>query len=412
MNNTLNIRDPEDYPEKLKFTLEQITINEIPTVVGSTAYLQHKYPSDVDVFEDVTVSQNKENALKYYAKSFQNIIQKINVNKKLFFTDLKIGEDPRFVYDVSNSTMSDRKKKAYELYRNNLIDDEEYVHLMKHVAENSSDKLKYKMILRKYLVLRWSPEEVLEGKKVLVGDVFITLEKAINVNALIKIDVSSWITNRYLSVEVFFDLKYMENGVTTSFHPMGSYQDSLLKAVEFYSMAENYNPLKVAKRLWSLSRIVDCGNLMQAINPLLGSDPAALNQVVADIETIKLMIENKYNNSYSTDDDEKIFLQILGFQKRVANHSKDTEFVDEQMTKVYKIWEGYHFMEENKKEGEIEESTFDIRKICEMKKLIPILDVLDVHLRSQIFDQSKEFIEELQRQNIVCPTPNKEISFQ
>lgn len=383
----LNVRDPKDYPEKLKFILEQITINEIPKVVGSTAYITHKYPSDVDVFEDVSVNKEKEEAVLFYVKAFQNIIQKININSKLFFADFKIGEDTKYIFEkeIEDTNMRERKQITIYLYKNNLVTNDDYEKLLSLLGE--ADQNDFNMIIRKYRVLRWSPEEVLAGKKESYGGSYISLKEAIAQNALIKLDVISWITSRYLSIEVFFNLKYIKDGEYVSFYPMGSYKESLLKAVEFYSSRENYNPLKVAKRLWSLSRISDCGNLLEAINPLLSSDAAALNQVIADIETINIMLENKYNNMYTFEDYDKIFLQILGFKKRIYNHS--LEKYDKIFDEVYDIWVKYNESNEN--------------VVCSKNRLTYLLDIMDKKLSELVFVQSKQYVEELERRNIVCP---------
>ena len=391
----LNVRDPLDYPEKLKFVLEQITINEVPKVVGSTAYLQHKYPSDVDVFEDVTVSKSRDAAAVFYANAIKNIIEKIQINNKLFFSDIKIGEDPRYIFDkeIENTTVNERKEIMNLLYNKNLIDRSTYSIL----ASLIEDKYEFNMAIRKYRVLRWTPEEVINGKKVLRNDKFILLEDAVTQDALIKLDVISWITSRYLSIEVFFNLKYIENGQTISFHPLDSYKESLLKAVEFYSMPTHYNPLKVAKRLWSLSRLIDCGNLLEAINPLLGSDPAALNQVVADIETIEIMLKTDENeqqkkyNIYTDQDYDRIYLQVLGFQKRIYNHS--SLMFEDLFRQVYDTWAIYKNHKNHKNHINRYNNTI----------LLKILGTMDKILNKEIFEQSKLYIDELDRQNIVCP---------
>src|SRR5579872_3314698 len=67
----LRIRSPEDYPGKLKRILDLITFNETPKVVGSYAYLNHRYPSDVDVFDKVVLNLNKNDAANFYAQRFK-----------------------------------------------------------------------------------------------------------------------------------------------------------------------------------------------------------------------------------------------------------------------------------------------------------------------------------------------------
>jgi len=63
---------PEKYPEELKILLNIITINEVPKVVGS--YTNHKYQSNVDVFERVTLAASKQEAAKLFSIQFKNII--------------------------------------------------------------------------------------------------------------------------------------------------------------------------------------------------------------------------------------------------------------------------------------------------------------------------------------------------
>src|SRR4051812_34998803 len=90
----ITVRDPESYPDKLKFVLDLVTFNEIPKVVGSYAYTTHKYPSDVDVFERVTVELNAADAAEFYELQFRIMFEKLSINStKIFVNDFKVGED-------------------------------------------------------------------------------------------------------------------------------------------------------------------------------------------------------------------------------------------------------------------------------------------------------------------------------
>ena len=88
-NVDLTIRDIESYPDKLKFLLDLITFNEIPKVVGSYAYTTHKYPSDVDVFERVTVDLLADEAASFYESQFKIIFGKLLINSKKKKKDLE-----------------------------------------------------------------------------------------------------------------------------------------------------------------------------------------------------------------------------------------------------------------------------------------------------------------------------------
>ena len=93
----LHQRDPEHYPEELKTILQRLTINETPKVVGSTAYAQHKYPSDVDVFEKVITDLPRNEALRFYADHFMRVAQIIVMDgDEWSFLTLKLAKTSVF----------------------------------------------------------------------------------------------------------------------------------------------------------------------------------------------------------------------------------------------------------------------------------------------------------------------------
>lgn len=363
------IRDPESYPEKLRFTLEQVTINEIANVVGSTAYKEHKYPSDVDVYEPVIVNMNKVEAIKFYAEQFKDIFRKIMINEKLYYADFKMGFDPRFDLTI-HSNILERRKIALVYLKKGLIEESVYLDLYK------ADQNEFFEIIRKQRTLRWTPDEVITGRKILNGNVFISIEDALQQDTLIKLDVITWVVNRYLSIEVFFNLQYRENNQVFSFHRLPSYIETILRDIQFYSQKEHYNPLKVIKRLWSLSRIQECQALINEINPLLKSDAAALNQIIADIEVLNLLLKQKLSKKAIN----KIFLEIIGFKKRIANHMSEIEYVSQEIDKIYNSYPS----------------------IDELSKF---LNVIASILKIEIIEKSDAFLKRLNQLNITCNNP-------
>lgn len=419
--NELNIRDPEDYPENLKFTLDLITINETPKVVGSTAYLVHKYPSDVDVFEMVTVRMNRKSAVKFYALQLKVIAQKIKINKTIFFDDFKAGEDYRFSFDITNSTEDSRKEFADKLYYDKLLTKDEYDNLISNISTHNI----YKIILRSFRVLRWTLDEIIRGYKKVRGNMELTLEKAINQNALVKLDVITWLVNRYVSIEVFFDLRYIETNTVVELFMRSSYMEQLLRDIEIYTY-EHYNPLKVSKRMWALSRITSCGNIMKAINPLLGSNAAALNQVVADIDTLNSLLKNKFNNVYTKLEYDRMIIQILGFQKRIENHALDNDSLDKDIQKIYNIWNDmnnqkiYPRLIDNTKNSlltrGIEIRNIEIRGVSmrsdhanKHNMIIDVLNDIRMVLMPLITNYSDNYLNKLKEQNITCTNNQFEI---
>ena len=78
----------------------------------------------------------------------------------MFFTDFKAGEDPRYVLRDPDNTQN-RLEFALQLYGDKLLDDKDTRELIKL----NNDPIQYKMMLRKYRVLRWSLDEIIKGVK-------------------------------------------------------------------------------------------------------------------------------------------------------------------------------------------------------------------------------------------------------
>lgn len=382
-NSIVRVRNPDTYTPKLKLILESLTFNEIPKVVGSYAYLNHKYPSDVDVFEKVVVNLNLEESLSYYENRFKLIIKTLLAeHPTIFITDFKIGEDKRFV----TSPIEMNAKLSSKGY-----------------------KLSNKDIAKKIVVLRWSPDEILQGYKTLFDGVTLTLKEALNQQAIVKLDVITWLEDKFRSVEVFYNLGYVTNdGVEVSFYPLGDYSQSLLEDIKKYSSPENYAPLRVIKRLWNLSKLQQCDELLKIIDPFLSSDAAALNQIKADIEGIKLILKSKplyfreYDILNKSSDIYKLYGQItyvsiiskltvemLNFSKRISNHTnyekhKEFSFI---FDKIFDVWSEYKAC-----------GTYNVDLV------VSLLDDLTNKLSEDIITLSKGYLQYIEELGNVCKT--------
>ena len=208
------LRNVEEFPDSLKFVLNIVTMNEVPKVVGSKAYLTHKYPGDVDVFEQVVVQLPKENALKFYTNNFQTIAQEIAMtNREILFNEFKAGIDQRYNYKIDEDTTSEELTLLTQCLKNkNLLTDIQCDNLMKYISDNMA----YKDELKLLSTVRWDIKEVIKGEKELPYNGHIYLKDALHMDSVIKLDVISYIEGRLQSVETFYDLKYVENNVTHS----------------------------------------------------------------------------------------------------------------------------------------------------------------------------------------------------
>lgn len=376
----IRAKNPSQFSDQLKFVLDQITINENPKVVGSSAYTVHKYPSDVDVFEQVFVeAQSKEQALTFLTNSFQTMAKRLIIQKeKIFMNDFKAGLDERFDVEIPEE----------ELARQQLVVDLGNKYNLNHKTVKklfcaASNKNAFEEHLRQLKVLRWSLEELIAGVKTLIGHHKITLKDALDMNTIVKIDTIAWISGRFQAVEAFYNLNWInEDGEIKPFQVLNNYVEGLLADIEKYSSPENWSPLKVIKRTWSLSRVIKCQDMLEALNPALSSDAAALNQINSDAEILMELLKNK---NLTQEQKDHIFVETLTFIKRAHNHLHNHPQVEEEyyqtVSKAYDIYDN--------KEDNLEEILEKSRKI-----LMPVIN-----------QTSQRFLEEINNLNITCKNP-------
>jgi len=343
---SIRVKDPDAYPDELKFLLDLITINEVPKVVGSYAYKNHKYPSDIDVFERVTVNLNKDDAINFFVNQIRNIVQKLLIySDTAIINDFKIGTD-------------------------------------------SGGK-----------PLRWRAKEILHGSAIRNGNMY-SLERAISQPAVLKLDVISYISNKFQSVEVFYNFRYLSNQSFVDFYPLGSYVETLLEDINKYSTTKYYSPLKVAKRLWALSRVTKCDELIQILDPLLSSNAAALNQIKSDITIIldllvdiKNEIDTRGRLSDITETYRKLNyhkminltnLQMMHLYKKIYNHMNAPE-IDVLFNQLFNNW-----------------ITFSASNYLNFGVVNAILNKILNTLSDEINNESADYLKMINDMNIVC----------
>lgn len=375
-----HVRDFESYSENVKFVLNILSINEVPRVVGSAKYLEHRYPGDIDAMEVVTVNGNREEALDFYTNQLQSVAQELNIaSHNLYLSDFKAGLDTRFDSDITkDTTKCEMKKIIGDLYYEGLIYNDEVEDMY-----NAMDKWEdFKEILRRLKTVRWELDEVIMGEKVLRKNKLIKFRDAIAMDTVVKIDVISWLEERFISVEMFYLLQYKYDGVINTFFEQGNYYKGLVGEVQKYANPDNYNPLKLVKRLWNLSTLVDCTKTLEDIIPLLQSDAAALNQIKSDAEVLIDLLD-KFNNVPIG----KVFLEVIHFRKRAGNHLtlKQYDEYKELMDCTYHQYLNWQYT------GYFDRELL-IEKLVNLKKwLEPI-----------IFSKSDAFVRRMQQEPMFC----------
>jgi len=252
------------------------------------------------IFEHVGVSDP--------ARAFRNLICRLIVDPKIFFSDFRAGVDTAF-YIPSETSAKVCRAQIRKLYHDGFLNRENAQELL----DVSDDPELFREKLNKHYILQWKPEEILFEEKLLPGGRKITLSEALKIPSIIKLSVISWISGRYRMIDVYYDLPSFD-------------RESLVKEIKKYSN----QPLKALKRLWVLSQLFDYqGDVIPK-----GFD---LNQIVEDIEVLeellklpaieivkvkegsqildlKVSVKNKIKQLHPNDINN-IYLEILSFEE-------------------------------------------------------------------------------------------------
>ena len=399
----IHLRDPESYPDALKVILNMCTFNEVPKIVGSYSRTEHRYPSDIDVFEENYVSLGFQDAANYYAGRFKNIIEQLIIaNPKYIITEFKAGRDDRLIniYQTPGNIMSNPTVKSK---LEGILGPSDYKYLYNLTTDRD-----FRSEIRRLSLVKWTPEEVLLGVKELRGGKFITFNEAVAQHSILKLDVITWITGKYWSVEIFYSLGYTDPATQDKkkFFELGDYVISLMRDINYFGSREGYSPLKLAKRLWTLSQLIDCTDMLETINPLLISNAAALGQIEHDIELIYRLLRTnplRFNNFISLNRNspirerdiqlhinklfERIFLESLGFSKGLSNHLPIVLYTQLSVAfdSIFVLWTEF------KSTGKFN-----------APKLISYLGEISKVIAPEIEKESSTFLTHIENLNMVC----------
>lgn len=176
--------------------------------------------------------------------------------------------------------------------------------------------------------LKWTKDEVLKNKKLLLNKSYITLEEAIKQKSTIKIDVVSYINNTFIEISENYYIKI--NGIS-NFDEKELNKTSIINSIKESEQDEikdnNYN--KALKRYFSWNFALDKKNpKIKILIDFFNSDVGILNKTRSDLDTLILLLEKvedinidqilnaldimKFQNSYNTIKDyTNDFLKII-----------------------------------------------------------------------------------------------------
>lgn len=322
-----DIKSFDSLTRSIKNNVKLLSINiDNSFLYGSFNYKSNPYWGDIDIIELVNLDNDNSSQISSVAVKIRKIVENIKKIKNTYFADFKCGLDKRYVIDIGkvvngyvvNFDHISVSNKIEELYNDDLISFTEYEEINAYITPHISyeDYSAINDILRNYYILRWSADEILKGYKILNNDVKYLFTDALKDKTMVKIDIWSYVDNKYVEITNYFVLQYIDDNGNTKFVNINDVDIivSLKEEVFKYTTKMYYKPFKMVKRMFSIARLTGDNSMLKTLTPLIQSSSGALYQIVSEIDTVMNMIKHLNSPPMQT-----IFKQIDNFKYRISN---------------------------------------------------------------------------------------------
>ena len=307
--NLTQYRSSESFNEQTKKILNMITSGKDIQPVGSLKYTVHRYPGDIDIYEEIKSCCSLKEASIDIKQKIQVIAKKIFKEPLMYMADFKAGLDDRYnieyigTIDKNNHVTeydADKIKQQFiKLKEDSLLHKKEFLVGLELIKDNPTKKewdALYEYI-KSFYIVRWNLEDLLLGYKILRPNTSqekkLKLEDAIQSKSTCKLDLWAPIDGRYIEITNFLVFIYVDDKGEEHIINMNieDYILSLVKDLKKYGSEETKNYLKYAKRLWSLANTLEEKKKLKKLFPLFSSGAAILYQISAEIEILINILE-------------------------------------------------------------------------------------------------------------------------
>lgn len=301
---------PEQFSSDLVKVLKGVSLGT-PFLVGSSADYRIMYSADYDLMEEVILRRNS-------ATTFQKKIKKIQKIGKIVET--KIGEISEWNLltkpviqngNVKKYDQGEELKHLSALWSSQIITHDELMTAQELLKPHLTavEFLKARKELR-FGVLRWTLGEIAKGYKEYRKSI-IYLQDAFKTKGITKIDVISWVKNKYVEVS---NIILWTNSAGKPYANIPSVKKGLAENILEFEAEENY--VKVAKRMLSLAKQYKNHTDVEKLTSILNSPLGKLYLVCADMEVLEEFPSavRKYKRkelNYMKDEFAKLFFPEL-----------------------------------------------------------------------------------------------------
>lgn len=211
-----------ELPKQLKDKIFIIATNPLNldnvSPYGTLFLRINKYPSDIDVYQNIIYETSGLKAVEDFKKNLQDIVRRVLKTPYFYFIECKTGLDNRFLKSVSisdkdqNRFFSEHKKLLEEYDNKGFISKEQYDELNNLINDKTKDNIeRIKEYYRNLYVLRWSAEEILKGVKETYGGYKKRLEMCFIDSTMIKFDTTCYVNNKFYEFSNYFDIWYTDD---------------------------------------------------------------------------------------------------------------------------------------------------------------------------------------------------------
>jgi hypothetical protein len=317
---------PQNYTTEVADIIKRVSLGKKQVLIMGSAHLRsQQFASDYDLWENASAPN-----VGIFAKRFQEVIKGLLGDPHIYITDIKLGnkEDWRVVnenaYFDNDRLIGYNPKEAREnltkLFKSKVITKKEYEDGMKLILDKP-DLVQLRLALKelRYNILRWKPQDVLNGFLTLRNGEKYPLEKALSDPALFKMDFFALLNDGiFQEFSIIYDLRV--RGKRVNVFPVNT-ENAIKSEMAFYAHTGNY--WKFLKRFFSLTayqhRIKrgkedQLDHTLQVLSVLLNSDLGIVANIKSEIEGLVSLLEKPTGVSV-----EAIKDQIDGFIGRLGN---------------------------------------------------------------------------------------------
>jgi hypothetical protein len=323
---------PSQYPVDAVKVLKTMSFTDGKEIqiIGSQSLRSQLYAGDYDAYEVVEGKfPTRQDALKHYAKEFQDIVSRLKKMKNVYIGDIKSGiiEEWRVIPKTGRYKLRDATTKVESLLSAKIITPKEAKDALSVLRARPTplDILKAKDKI-KFHIVRWSPEEVLKGHKTLRDGRNYSLEEAFGSPTITKLDVIALIQSRYTELSLVYEF---HNGDEVLNPDIIDPEKSLNNSIELLKAEGNL--FKVVKRKFALAKLRNDLPKVIKYNEILNSDLGKLYVVYSDIKTLVELLED---NDVPT---PEINNAIAGFKHRLARIYSLEDYLKTETTILNKL---------------------------------------------------------------------------